>query len=251
MQTYKTLGEIYDFLDFISPFQNQESWDNSGLLIGNHKTKIKDIFLSLEADFKVVEKIPNNSLLITHHPLIFSPINSLDFSTYPSNIIEVLINKNISLIAMHTNFDLSHLNEYFTKEILGFRDYQKQDFICKVNKKTNFNNLAEYIKERYAKLGLDTTLKLVRAKDKINNIAVICGAGISCIESSMFGEFECVITGDLKYHDAMKFSSLNISIIDVGHYESECHFGQILAPYLKKINYNAIILDSQNPFNYF
>lgn len=44
----KSLGEIYSFLDSLSPFELQEEWDNSGLIIGDFDTKISDIMLCLE-----------------------------------------------------------------------------------------------------------------------------------------------------------------------------------------------------------
>ena len=78
----------------------------------------------------------------------------------------------------------------------------------------------------------------------------MCGSGISEIES-IYKEYniDCIITGDVKYHDVMKFKSLGISIIDANHYHSECFFGEILSPYLKDISYNAIIFDLEIPFS--
>lgn len=242
--SYKSVREIYNFLDSISPFNTQESWDNSGILLGSSKQIIKDIYLSLESSIEIANEIKEDSLLITHHPLIFKPLCNILFECYPSNIINILIKKNISLIAMHTNFDLSHLNETFVSEILGFSKYQKDGFVCKVNFNDSFSKLVEYVKKH---LPL-STLKLTQANEFVGNIAIICGAGLSAVES--YEDISCIITSDIKYHDAMKFLSLGISLIDVGHYDSERHFGKIVHKELQKINYNAIMLDSQNPFKF-
>ncbi len=240
----KTLNEIYQFLDSISPFDTQESWDNSGIIIGNPNANIKRIALSLEATKEIALQLESDTLLITHHPLIFIPLKNLDFSIYPNNIIEILIKKNISLISMHTNVDISHLNEYFTSKILGFNTYTKHNITCIVECDTTLESLATNIKKHLN----SATLKITNANNRIKKIAIICGAGIGEISNEM--NIDCIITGDVKYHDAMKYSSLGISIIDVGHYDSECYFGTILAKQLKKIHYNAIMLDSQNPFSY-
>ncbi|RAX55268.1 Nif3-like dinuclear metal center hexameric protein [Helicobacter sp. 16-1353] len=239
-----TLGEIYKILDSISPFELQESWDNSGLIIGNLDSKISHIYLSLEATKEIALNLEPNSLLVTHHPLIFSPLKSLDFKSYPSNIIEILIKKNIALIALHTNFDKTHLNKYFVDKVLDLKDFKqiKSENIAIIleSKSKSLESIATHIKSR-----INSTIKITKATNKISKIAVVCGAGISeCVGL----EVDLIITGDVKYHDAMKFQSLGVSIIDVGHYNSECEFGRILYPYLKKIHYNAIILDSQNPF---
>ena len=122
------LGEIYDFLDALSPFSTQASWDNSGLLIGSRDDEIAQIYLSLDVDSALLEEVAENSLIITHHPLIFSGLKQLNFAKYPSNLIQTMVQKKISLIAMHTNFDLSHLNAYVASK-LGFVVSESKDFV--------------------------------------------------------------------------------------------------------------------------
>ena len=236
------LKEIYQYLDSISPFSLQESWDNSGLLIGNIESQIKDIYLSLEVTKELAQNAKEDSLIIAHHPLIFKPLNKIDFLDYPSNIIEILIKKNISLIAMHTNFDITHLNKYFVEKILGF-SYFTKGIACIVEEEIEFDDLLKKF---------DYPIRYSKCKDKIHKIAIVCGSGMSEIES-IYKEnnIDCVITGDVKYHDVMKFKSLCISIIDANHYHSERFFGAILSPYLKDISYNAIIFDLENPFRIF
>lgn len=235
------LIEIYKYLDSISSFSLQEEWDNSGLLIGNAESDIKDIYLTLEVTKELALFAKEDSLIISHHPLIFKALKRLDFLDYPSNIIEILIKKNISLIAMHTNFDTTHLNKYFVEKILGFNDYHMKGITCIVDGKFEFDALLKKF---------DYSIRYSKCKDIIQKIAIVCGSGIGEIES-IYKEcnIDCIITGDVKYHDVMKFKSLGISIIDANHYHSECFFGAILSPYLKDISYNAIIFDLENPFS--
>ena len=237
----KTLKEIYNFLDSISPFASQESWDNSGLLIGNWNREINSIFACLEVTKDVAMEVDSNALIISHHPLIFSPLKTLNSNIYPNNIIEILFRKNISLIALHTNFDLSHLNEYFVKEVLQFKEYTKDNFVCNVSINDSFNNLVEYIKSKM------NTLKINKASEYVNKISIVCGAGIGAILDT---KTSCVITGDIKYHDAMKLNSMGISSIDVGHYESEKDFPKLIKENLKNIGYEVIIANSKNPFTF-
>ena len=63
-------------------------------------------------------------------------------------------------------------------------------------------------------------------------------------------EADCFLTGDIKYHDAMEASSLGLSMIDIGHYESERYFGEVLGGYLEKLGLSVIISPSKNPFTY-
>ncbi|EFQ9481736.1 Nif3-like dinuclear metal center hexameric protein, partial [Campylobacter jejuni] len=64
------LSEIYNFLDQLSPFNIQESWDNSGILLGDRDNEISTVYLSLDIDENIIKEASENSLIITHHPLI-------------------------------------------------------------------------------------------------------------------------------------------------------------------------------------
>ena len=125
-----TVREIYTFLDELSPFALQESWDNSGLLVGDFAQEISTVVLSIDMDESLLESIPDNALLITHHPLIFGGLKQLQFNQYPAKLLAPMIRKNISNIAMHTNFDQTHLNEYVATKILGYEIIAKEGFVA-------------------------------------------------------------------------------------------------------------------------
>ena len=103
------LEDIYRHLDELSPFNLQESWDNSGILLGESSQEISKIALSIDIDEKLIDSLEENTLIISHHPIIFSGLKQLNFSKYPANLLQKMIQKNISNIAMHTNFDITHL----------------------------------------------------------------------------------------------------------------------------------------------
>jgi len=48
------LKEIYDFLDQVSPFELQEKWDNSGLVVGDMSRDVSQIVLSLDVDDEMI-----------------------------------------------------------------------------------------------------------------------------------------------------------------------------------------------------
>jgi putative NIF3 family GTP cyclohydrolase 1 type 2 len=60
---------------------------------------------------------------------------------------------------------------------------------------------------------------------------------------------DCFLTGDIKYHDAMKAESLNPMMVDIGHYESERFFAEVMMDELKVLPILAIIANSKNPFH--
>lgn len=242
------LKEIYDVLDNLSPFILQEKWDNAGLLVGSFEDEIQNIYISIDLDEELVDSVKENSLIITHHPLIFTGIKRVNYNTYSTKLLRELIKKNISLISMHTNIDKTHLNRYFTENILGFNIINTEEFISYCDVNMDFNELVKYIS---LKIGLKTT-KVVKCNDFIKRIAIVTGSGMSLIDEI---KADCFLTGDIKYHDAMEAKSRGLSLIDIMHYESERCFSTLveglLLEYLKKNKFKAIITASKNPFEFF
>jgi len=237
------LDEIYKFLDELSPFNTQESWDNSGILVGEPSQEIGKIALSIDVDEKLLDSLEENTLLITHHPIIFGGLKQLEFQKYPANLIQKMIKKNISNIAMHTNFDISHLNDYVVTEVLGYKIKNKDGFIAYIDIDEDFDVLVKKILKDF---NLPHT-KYVKSTQNVKKLAVVTGSGCSLIKNI---EADCFLTGDIKYHDAMEAKSINLSLIDIGHYESEQFFAKILQTYLKNLGLEVIIASSENPFEY-
>lgn len=242
------LQEIYDVLNEISPFELQEKWDNAGLLVGSFEDEIENIYISIDLDEELVNSIKEKSLIITHHPLIFSGLKRINYDTYSTKLLKELIKKDICLISMHTNIDKTHLNKYVTEDILGFKVDNSKEFISYCDVNMNFDELVKLVS---AKLDLKIA-KVVKCNDFIKKIAIVTGAGMSLIDEV---KADCFLTGDIKYHDAMEAKARGLSLIDIGHYESERYFSTLLegllSEYLKKNKLKAIITASKNPFEFF
>lgn len=241
------IKDIYNYLNDLSPFELQEKWDNSGLIVGNMEDQFENIYIGLDLDLDMIEKIEPNSVIITHHPLIFRPIKKVNNDRYATKLLKILIKKDIRLITMHTNMDKTHLNSYVGNNILGLNFEKSDDFIVTTKIDMSFEQLQEHIKK---KLGLKI-LKVTTSTKKIKTVSLTTGSGMSLLP---YITTDCFLTGDIKYHDAMEAKALDISLIDIGHFESEIHFCTLLESliqnYLKKNNKTAIIIASQNPFEY-
>ncbi len=235
--------EIYEILDKIAPFELQEEWDNSGLIVGDMESSFDKIYLSLDIDSDLVDTLDKKSLLITHHPLIFRGLKRIDFKKYPSNIVKKLIKKDISLISMHTNYDKAHLNRFVAEDILGYDEVWCEDFVCYFEVDDTFDSFLKKVKE---KLSLPT-LKIVQTKNFIKRAALTTGSGAELIGAI---DADCFLTGDIKYHQAYEAMENGLNMIEIGHYESEIFFAQSLSQNLKNFDIQAIIANSKNPFIY-
>ena len=151
--------------------------------------------------------------------------------------------QNHAMIAMHTNFDQTHLNSYVFSRVLGFEDFESNGFVCKAVGEWNTDERLKHIKE-----SLDlNTLRIVGYKGTIKSIALTTGAGESLMDNI---DAELFLTGDIKYHDAMKAISKNLMLADIGHFESERYFANALGEHLKNLPIPVIIAQSINPYSY-
>ena len=64
-------------------------------------------------------------------------------------------------------------------------------------------------------------VRLVRAGKHVSRIACCPGSGASFLSSAARAGANCLVTGDIKHHDALKAQALGISIIDVTHVATE------------------------------
>lgn len=101
------IRQITDYLESIAPLSYQESYDNSGLLVGDANVEVQNILISLDVTEEVVaEAVDRNcQLIIAHHPIIFGGLKKLTGENYVQRTIIQAIKHNIAIYAIHTNLD--------------------------------------------------------------------------------------------------------------------------------------------------
>lgn len=143
-----TCKEIIKYLEDWAPKEIAWQNDNVGLQVGRITAKLKNILLSLELTPDVVSQAikKNCNLIITHHPLIFQPVKSLNQNTdLNTQLIEKLIKNDISLYSAHTNLD-------FTKNGVSFQLAKKlglQNITFLKNLKSNQFKLSVFVPETH------------------------------------------------------------------------------------------------------
>ena len=102
-----TVSEVIAALERFAPVQYQESYDNSGLLIGNYNTQVKGVLLSLDITENVVEEaiLLGANLIVCHHPVIFSGLKAVTGKSSVEKIVINCIKNDIAIYAAHTNID--------------------------------------------------------------------------------------------------------------------------------------------------
>lgn len=131
--------DILNVLEEWAPKAYQESYDNSGLLVGNENIELFGVSVTLDVTEEVInEAIANgHNLIVAHHPLIFSGIKSLSGDHWVQRCIIKAIKHDLCIYAIHTNLDnaLSGVNAKIADKI-GLGNYQilnpKSSTLCKL-----------------------------------------------------------------------------------------------------------------------
>ncbi|GAB4245374.1 MAG: Nif3-like dinuclear metal center hexameric protein [Ekhidna sp.] len=104
------ISDITNFLEQWAPPSLQESYDNSGLLIGEKNQQVNSALITLDITEEVLdEAITNNhNLIIAHHPFIFKGIKKIGNHHWIDRCIRKAIKHDIAIYAIHTNLDNVH-----------------------------------------------------------------------------------------------------------------------------------------------
>jgi dinuclear metal center YbgI/SA1388 family protein len=99
--------DIASYLDAIVPISFQESYDNSGLQTGDTENEISSLLIAFEITEEVLDEAitSKSGLVVTHHPLIFSPIRKLTGRSSVEKLLLKAVKNDIAIYASHTNLD--------------------------------------------------------------------------------------------------------------------------------------------------
>jgi len=101
------LKEITGYLESLAPVSFQESYDNSGLQVGDPGMEVSGILVTLDVTEEVVDEAAGLgfNLIISHHPVIFGKLTSVTSRTAPERVVRKAVKNDIAIYSGHTNFD--------------------------------------------------------------------------------------------------------------------------------------------------
>lgn len=255
------LGELVEKLDALTQVETRYSWDNSGLIIGDLNKDIDRILLCLELTDEVLEeaKTLNASLIVSHHPVIFSPTKRFVRDSKRGNLVYDLIASSIASYTAHTNFDMlkGGLNDYVL-DLLGVGErrelYDEEDRpIGRVFKLPEAMKVSEFAKQIKETLDLPEIRIVVKSDRYVEKVGIVTGSGMDVLLNAKEHLFELFLTGDVKYHQALDAMSKGYCIIDGGHYGTERFFSEAMFTLMDGYLDGVEIIKSKvnvNPFQY-
>ncbi len=102
-----TVADIVGMMERLAPSRLAEGWDNCGLQIGDPYRPVRRVWVSLDPSPNVINAACEHGvdLLVTHHPLFFKPLRSIDFGSKAGGIIHKAATKNLAVFSAHTSYD--------------------------------------------------------------------------------------------------------------------------------------------------
>ncbi len=208
--------KLLNLLNEIAPFELSCDWDNCGILVDSGRD-IERILVCLDATPQVVlEAVQRDvQLIISHHPIIFKPLSSLDYR----NPVYLLCKHDISCIAMHTNLDAAEggVNDLLC-DILEMQECSPFEDIGRMGRVRVKKGTVDIVKEINKKLNYNP--KYYDAGSDIKIVAVVGGAG-SMVQQAYDAGVDCLVTGELRHSDWLLADRLGVSLIEAGHYATE------------------------------
>lgn len=251
-----TVRDVIDALEKIVPPALQEEWDNSGLIIGFEDRQVSRVLTCLEVNMEIVDEAieMGAEMIVSHHPLIFGGVSSLNIGTPKGAVIIRLIRHGISVYSSHTPFDkVSGGNNDALAGILGLKDITDLagDPVAKAN-----DMVASPSEMHIGRIGrLQTPMKFSQVIDmvcenlgieisqvsavghmdtEIDRVGICTGSGSEFIAHAASMGCQAFITGDVKYHTAQDARDIGMCVIDAGHYGTEKIFGAVMQMHLEK-----------------
>ena len=255
--------DITSVIESFAPLSIQESWDNSGLIIGSPDQEVNGVLLGFDCTADLVDEAVEcgADMIVTHHPLIFGGVKRIS----PEDPVGLAILKaaasGIAVYAAHTSADkvLGGVSGAMARR-LGLLNVRVLDeepggyglgAVGDLPTPMEGEDFIEYVKSKFH-------LKVARCSRvpdvPVKKVAMCGGSGGSLIGNAREAGAQAYLCGDISYHHF--FTTKDFMVIDIGHYEGEVEIVDILFSLLRKNFPNFAIctsarLETSNPVYYY
>ncbi len=222
------LRELMDYMQTVAPAELAEDWDNVGLLLGDADKEINTVVVALDADASAIAfaKAQGAQVIVSHHPLIFSPVRAIK----APSALYALATSGIACFAAHTNLDAAKggVNDALAAT-LGLRNVREAfggiGRVGELPEALSPDAFAWMVGQR-----LHTSVQLKAGNKPVRTVALVGGAGGDYI---MECEADAYLTGELKHHEWLEIPDA-LTVAAAGHYATEIVIVEPLAKRLQE-----------------
>ena len=220
-----TIRQFCDMMEQVAPKALAWERDRIGLLIGTERTEIRRVLVALDLTVEVAEEAiaGKYDLVLTHHPIFWEPVTSIDPYRHDTAAAYRLIRHGIGMFAAHTNLDAAPggVNDVFAAllDLQNVRPLPPENLgrFGTLHGQMPFRTFVEICEN-----ALHTHARIVgNPDDLISTVAVIGGAGGGDVSFVKDVGCDAFVTGEMKHNQALEASYLGLHCCVLGHYETE------------------------------
>jgi len=240
-----TIEDIVTSLENFAPPELAEDWDNVGLLVGSPEWPATRILTCLTiTPTTVAEAIEHRvELIVAHHPLPFHSLKTITTATTAGRMLLQLIGARIGVYSSHTAFDSAQtgINQHLA---IGLDLQQIEPLIPAVDaaeaeigsgrmgSSGGQISLMEMVERVKSFLGIDTVRVVGGDNQPVNMVAIACGSGGTLLSTAIDRGCDCLVTGEITFHDCLEADARGVGLVLPGHFASEQFALLSLAEYL-------------------
>ena len=213
------IKDIYDFLDSVAPFDTAAEWDNTGLSVGSLHSEVKKVLVSLDVTNSVIDKATKigADLVLTHHPLIFSPVSEIENGSVLYNAVK----SGLTFISSHTCLDKASggVNDCLA-EATGIKNLRVSD----IDEFLEIGEIEPCNADEFAgrvKSALGGKVTYTDNGRIIKTVALCSGSGGDLVSVAAMEGADALLTGEAKHHEYLESKAQGIALFSAGHYETE------------------------------
>lgn len=235
--------DIMKVIENTYPKHAAMEWDNVGLLVGCTEKEVRKIYVALDATDEIIEDVISQGadMLVTHHPLIFSPLKQITNEQLIGRRVVKLLQHDISYYAMHTNYDVLGMADLSSRilglsgtEILEMTNEERAEGFGRVGKLPKTMTVRECCEHVKHKFHLNTVKVYGDLDASVKRVAISPGSGKHMSELALKKGAEVFITAEIDHHEGLDSNAEGMAIIDAGHYGLEHIFVEDMAAYLQE-----------------
>ncbi len=236
-----TVDTLYKLFDREIPRELSCEWDNDGLMCSADTSReVKRALCTLDVTEDAVDYAINGGfdLIISHHPLIFSPLSSVNPDDYVARRVIRLLNAGISVLSFHTRADAHEdgVNARLAR-LLGLKNVQsfgpegeKMGRIGEIEP----SELSEFCEK--VKTVLGAPFVLASGNLIVNRVALLGGNGKDFVCSAIEAGADTYLSGRISYDRTLVARELGINLIEAGHFYTEHHITEMFCELVKRFD---------------
>lgn len=260
------VGELEHALLERIPAKDACSWDRTGMLVGNPADRVRGVAVALDPTVPAILEASSAgaNVLVTHHPVFLDPPTSfLPASSQgqgsPGVVVRCAIEHGVSIISFHTALDVSpagldalaHLLRLEGAGVLEpLADDPAKGFgrICRPCDGEGPLSLRHLSARCVSVFGVVPRV-WGSADLELNLIVTSGGSAGSLGQACLSAQVDCLVCGEMKYHEALEAAHSGLAIIELGHDVSEFPLCAVLASHLVNVGIDETcitMIDQEN-----